>query len=153
MSQKKREVKETRQTERVPFGTFQKEMTIPGHLKKPGYMQRWINAPVGQNRLEAAKAGGWRHIVDNRTSKEKIGEGTNNGNTDIGSVISKVVDKKTRLGEPLRAYLMEIRQEYWEEDQRAKMARVDQSEQAIKRDKPGIKKEDAGDFYGKLKID
>ncbi|MCP3924481.1 MAG: hypothetical protein GY714_18060 [Desulfobacterales bacterium] len=134
--------------ERVGLGMYKKEMTIPTGLVKKGYVPRWINDDG--DRIEVARNGGYDYVYDNRTEKTQVGEKTDNGNSDIGSKISRIVDKSARLGAPMRAYLMQIKKEYYDEDQKAKMAKVDEMDNVIKHGKNGIDKKDSGDFYAEM---
>lgn len=135
---------------RVGLGMFKKEMTIQPGLVKKGYVPRWVNDEG--DRLEVAQNGGYEFVYDKRDSKAHVGEAVTNGNTSIDSRISKIVDKTPRMTGERRAYLMQIKQEYYDEDQRAKMVKVDELADTIKHGKAGMKKEEQGDFYADLKI-
>lgn len=147
---KRKEADVSGRKKRVGLGMFKKEMTIPDGITKPGYVPRWINDEG--DRLEVAQRSGYEFVFDNRGSKAHVGEAVESGNTSIDSRISKVVDKTPRMGGERRAYLMQIKKEYYEEDQKAKMAKVDELADTIKHGKAGVKKEDRGDFYADLKI-
>ena len=147
---KRKEAEVEGRKKRVGLGMFKKEMTIPQGITKKGYVPRWINDEG--DRLEVAQRGGYEFVYDKRDSKAHVGEAVESGNTSIDSRISKIVDKTPRMGGERRAYLMQIKQEFYEEDQKAKMAKVDEIADTIKHGKTGIKKEDKGDFYADLKI-
>lgn len=147
---KRKENEVSSRKKRVGLGMFKKEMTIQPGLIKPGYVPRWINDDG--DRLEVAQNGGYEFVYDKRDSKAHVGEAVESGNTSIDSRISKIVDKTPRMTGERRAYLMQIKQEYYDEDQREKMKKVDELADTIKHGKAGMKKEDQGDFYADLKI-
>lgn len=127
---------------RVGLGMYRKELTVPNELRKPGYKLRWINDDG--DRLDFAQKAGYQ-FVENK-SNVHIGEGVETGNSDLGSRISKIVDKTRRLGEPMRAYLMEIKQEWYDEDQAKKLAEVEKIDDQILR---GINRQETkAGFYG-----
>lgn len=134
---------EDTRNERVGLGMHRKSMSIPPDLIAPGYIPRWVN-DTG-NRLDDAVRAGYEFVYTNK----HIGEGTDTSNTDIGSKVSKVVDKSPRLGNPMRAYLMQIKKEWYDQDQAAKLGQVEEVDKTIKRGKFEVKQEQ-GAFYGKM---
>jgi hypothetical protein len=106
----------------------------------PGYHGYIFNDTPG--RIETALQGGWEFVTP-----EEIGKMTENvvsRNTDLGSKVRFLVGK-TDTGGPLYAYLMKIKQEWWEEDQAALQERNNKVDAAIKRGKvPG---QDTEGFY------
>lgn len=131
--------------ERVGLGTYRKELTVPDKLRKPGYVLRWVNDDVG--RLDAAQRGGYQFVQN--PDNIHIGEGIETGNSDLGSRISRIVDKSARLGNPMRAYLMEIKQEWYEEDQNKKLAEVESIDEQILQGRFGKERESG--YYGGAK--
>lgn len=113
---------EGRQT-RVPLGVARSKMAVP---EIPGFKFRWINDLQG--RVLQAQQGGYEFV----TSAEVPTFGdydVDNVNRDLGARVSRVVDKTTGM----KAYLMKIKREYWEEDQREKQKVVDETDQAIRK--------------------
>lgn len=96
---------------RTPLGAPRLKLKVE---EKPGLVRRWINDKG--SRLMYAEEGGYRYV-------ERLKEvGTPDvipGNTDLGSRTSKVVGTNED-GTPLRAYLMEIDQDTYEQDQEIK---------------------------------
>jgi hypothetical protein len=129
--------------ERVGLGMFRRKMTLPDGLISPGYVPRWIN-DTG-NRLEDAQKAGYEFVF----SEKHIGEGVESANTDIGSRVSKVVDKSPRLGNPMRAYLMQIKKEWYDNDQKEKLGQVEAVDDTIKRGKYAVGEKEKGAYYGK----
>ena len=128
--------------ERVALGDYRKELTVPEELNDPGFMLRWINDEGG--RIDASIKGGYEYVLNKNDIH--IGEGIETGNSDLGSRISKVVDKTPRMGEPRRAYLMRIKREWYEEDQNKKLAHVEGIDAQIKNGDLGKEKQEG--FYG-----
>lgn len=113
---KEQKVKE-QPRKRIPLGT-RNILTAP---KKAGFVRRFVN--VKGDRIENFKAAGW-NIVDEslQVGDPKVGRASSMGsmtNPDVGS------------GQ--RAILMEIKEEYYNEDMAAKQAKITQVENEIKR--------------------
>lgn len=79
-----------------------------------GMVPRWFNDQ--ESRLARAEGAGYRFVAPEQVPS--LGSGViHGGNTGAGSQVSLVVSK----GEPvIRAYLMEISKEFYDEDQAAK---------------------------------
>jgi hypothetical protein len=79
-----------------------------------GFVTRWVNDADG--RVQSALAGGYNFVLPDEARSVGATE-IHQGNTDVGGKVSKVVSR----GEPIiRAYLMKIEKEYYDEDQQAK---------------------------------
>jgi hypothetical protein len=91
---------------RVPVGVPRQKLTanVP-----PGYVGHWFNDDG--ERIHDALAGGYRFLSSGGQQSQ-----------DIGSAISRIVGTKAAGGQ-MTAYLMVIREEWWQEDQRAKASR------------------------------
>jgi hypothetical protein len=117
-------VKEERR-KRVPLGVQRSKMTatnIPN-----GYVPRWVNDdPPG--RIKAAMESGYTMV---NAQGVFIGEDIADGNTDLGSAVSIVVGRDSG-GQPVKAYLMCIKQEWYDEDQAKKLEAVKDIENQIK---------------------
>lgn len=108
---------------RVPLGAPRLKLKVE---EKPDVVGRWINDK--DNRLLYAEEGGYRYV------ERLTNVGTPDvdpGNTDLGSRTSRVVGKHED-GSPLRAYLMEIDRETYEQDQLAKEERLLETEDTIR---------------------
>jgi hypothetical protein len=100
-------------------------LTVAG---RPGYVRRWINDYDG--RLQNAQDGGYQFVQNDAVAQ--IGDqDVDNENRDLGARVSRVVDKTTGQ----RAYLMEIKAEFYEEDQAAKIAKVEETDRRIRKGK------------------
>jgi len=115
---------ESGRSTRVPLGVARSKLSVP---VREGYRRRWVNDTEG--RLLQAQEGGYQYSQD---TKLQIGaQDIDNENRDLGSRVSRVVDKSTGQ----KAYLMEIKEEFYKEDQEAKAAKVRATDDLIKRGK------------------
>jgi hypothetical protein len=112
---------------RKPFGVPRSKLAVANHIE--GYHLHWINDTPG--RLHEASSGDYEFV-----SPKEVG----------------VEDKEERIkqlvgtnedGSPMFAYLMKIRQEWYEEDQKAVNAVQDSIDAQIR----GGKLEDTGNRY------
>lgn len=105
---------------RVPLSEQKKSlMTVP---EKPGFKRRWVNDNEQGQRVAAFLRAGWRIVEDT----VQVGvEGVVSQNQTVGSGARKYV------GAGVMAILMEIEEKYFNEDQAAKAARIDEVERAI----------------------
>ena len=118
-------VKSAARKERVPFGVARLKLSAPVH---PGYKRRWVNDTGG--RTEQAEAGGYEFVTDTGL---QIGEtAVGSGNQDLGSRVSRIVGTMPD-GKPQRAYLMEIKDEFYYEDQREKQKKLDVTDNQIRK--------------------
>lgn len=136
----------SRSNKRVGLGNYRKELTLPKGLIKTGYKGRWVNDDG--DRLQQAQDSGYEFVLSKKDTH--VGEDTQDGNSDLGTRISKVADKTPRLVEPMRVYLMQIKQSWYEEDQKAKLEKVETIDSQIKQGGHGIKSEEDS-FYNEMK--
>ena len=95
--------------------------------KQPGYHYSWLNDDA--NRITLAQQGGWEFV-----SSDEVELGFNNvtpRNSDEGTRIKTLVGTAGN-GEPLFAYLMKIKQEYFDEDKQENTAYLDRIEEQIR---------------------
>lgn len=108
---------------RIPMGGSRSRLEVQG--KDPNYVYRWFNDQGG--RLAQAQQADYQFV----TSDENVTVGAAEDlNTDEGSYVSQIVGK-TEDGKPMRAYLMKIKREFYEEDQATKQEQVDEMDAAI----------------------
>lgn len=97
---------------RKPLGTTEQKLARP-HNK--GFVRRWLNDTPG--RVERAKEAGYRHV-----------------RTDDGEKSPEVaVVGVSEDGSPLHAYLMEIPEKYYKEDQLEKERPLAEFDKVLKR--------------------
>lgn len=110
----RRKERESGKVERIPFGGPQLKLQLSKQdrdgFDKRGTVPHWFNDQDG--RVERAQAAGY-----NFTARENA---TSVGSTDDGDRVSKIVTKGNDL--VMRAYLMEIKKEFYDEDQASKLA-------------------------------
>lgn len=109
--------------ERIPLGVARSQLTAP---PRPGYVRRWINDD-GKGRLQKAQEGGYTFVEDPNL---RVGE--DDGGSRSDSRVSRIVGKTTE-GKPMRAYAMEIREEWYREDQASKRQTLDEVDRAIRK--------------------
>lgn len=95
---------------RKPFGTMEQKLARP---VKPNFHQHWFNDVVG--RIARAQEAGYDFVLD----KE-------------GKKVCEVVGV-AESGGPLHAYLMELPEEWYQQDMAAQLAEIAAKEEGIKR--------------------
>lgn len=122
--------------ERVPLGILRTKLRAD---QREGFSRRWINDKPG--RLDDAVAAGYGFVADPEDDL-KVGDGSDVAQVaGVGTVISRTVGVHED-GRPMRAYLMEIEKDLYDEDQAEKQRLLDEKESAIRqgqdeRGKPG----------------
>jgi hypothetical protein len=96
---------------RKPFGSQTQKLA---YKKREGYHHHWFNDVPG--RIAAAKEAGYTHVIDETTQKP----------------IQMVVGT-TQQGGPLTGFLMEIPEEWFQEDMQKQQDAVDEKEETIRR--------------------
>lgn len=117
------DVRQAADQERVPLGGNTMRLTIE---EIPGYHTHWLNDKG--NRIERALRGGY---IFRPKAGTRVGTGSELGHTDIGSALSQVVGVQEN-GQPLVAYAMMIKQEWYDADQAVKHRAVAQTETDIR---------------------
>lgn len=102
---------------RVPLGIQQAKLSAS---QREGYVRRWVNDD--RNRVQAALGAGYQFVAIDVLAKSE----------DAGNRVSQIVGTKEG-GHPLVAYLMEIPEAWYKEDQQAKSQQVDDTEGLIRR--------------------
>ena len=88
----------------------------------PNYVYRWVNDTTG--RIERFKAAGYEPV----TADVEVGTKAVDRNSKLGSVITRSV------GGTITAVLMRIPKEWYDEDQAAKQAQIDESDRMLRSD-------------------
>lgn len=111
---------------RVPLGVIRMKLNAS---RREGYHRHWINDSPG--RLDSAIDGGYTFVEE--TDRVKVGQGQDlTQRVGLDSRVSRVVGTAPD-GSALRAYLMEIPQDQYDEDQEAKAADLALTEKELKR--------------------
>ena len=112
---------------RVPLGQHRMKLSVD-HLNIPkDKVARWVNDKPG--RIGQALEGGYE-LVRN-PEKETAGEDPLTTSA-VGDSVSAVVGQE-ESGQPLRAYLMVIDRDLYEEDQEFKQRQLDELDESIRR--------------------
>jgi hypothetical protein len=112
---------ETGRNTRVPLGVARAKLSVP---QRPGYVRRWVNDTEG--RLMMAEQGGYQYATDQSLQIGAVD--IDNVNRDLGARISRVVDKTTGT----KAYLMEIQEDFYREDQESKARKIAETDKLIR---------------------
>lgn len=129
-----------RKPRRTPLGVARRKLSLDAQIA--GHRCRWIN-DEGDRVLQALN-GGYEHVTKDELKElgVLIGDSDVVKNEDLGSLVSKVVGTNDN-GQPKRAYLMKIRNEFYKEDQMAKQAELDEVDRALR--EGGQFRKDIGD--------
>lgn len=107
---------------RVPLGVPRAKLGAP---EIPGFHLHWLNDEPG--RIPAAIEGGYEHVYESELKGQA-------NNQDLGEKVSRIVGRNED-GSSLRAYLMKIKLEWYEADQRTKRKELDAIDNAIRQGK------------------
>ena len=106
---------------RVPFGGHRQKLQLSeadaNSFEEKGRVLRWFNDIDG--RLERAITAGYDFVEPGEVPSLGAA-GLHQENSDLNGKVSKVVSKSSKSGQPIRAYLMSISKEWYDEDQRDK---------------------------------
>lgn len=131
--------------ERVPFSANRKRLQVD--RKFDGCVIRWFNDQ--DDRVQRALDAGYE-FVDRDDVKQVGDKDVTNGNTDMNSKVSRVVGR-TAENKPIRAYLMKIRKDWYDQDQSLKQEKNALVDEAIRAGKAGGA--DVPKSYGEVKLD
>ncbi len=129
---------------RVPMSTPVQKLEVPDI---PGYHLHWFR-DWEPGRIERAKRAGYEFVMDSEVRVNSVGLGsdtTKSGNTDLGSMVSVVGGGVDDKGNPGRLILMKLKQELWEQDQRALDDRSAQFVSTVSNGMVGAENPSAGD--------
>jgi hypothetical protein len=115
----------TRERVRNVFNGTQAKLTVNHQI--PGYKLHIFNDEPG--RIQTAIDGGWEFVQPHEVGGVK--DSVTSGNTDLGDKVRFLVGTSEK-GDGLYAYLLKIKQEWWEEDQSATQQRNDRVDDAIR---------------------
>lgn len=102
---------------RIPMSLPQQKLSVPDI---PGYHLHWMNGNPA--RIQAALQAGYEFVDQDEVTVNNLGladDAGSSGSTDMGSRVSVLAGSGVdTTGQAERLYLMKIKQEWWEEDQR-----------------------------------
>lgn len=106
---------------RIPVSGERNILTVVG--KDPNYEYRWVNDTEAGMRIDRFKQGGWE-VVEKEAVK--VGDKAVDSGSQVGSVTTRYV------GQGTQAVLMRILKEWYDEDQEAKQAKLDEIDDAMR---------------------
>ena len=126
----RRQERETGKVERIPFSGLRLKLQLSKSEQKAfesrGMVPHWFNDTDG--RVEQALSAGYT-FVKPEYARSLGHSAIHEGNTDVGAKVSKIVTKGKDL--VMRAYLMEIKKEFYDEDYAAKQVINDKVDEAL----------------------
>lgn len=127
-------IDESSRVRRTPINGVRNRLNVRG--KEPGYQYRIVNDV--DDRIKSFEEMGYEVVTDTSVSvgDKRVAIGSREGSP-----------AKVSVGQGVQAYVMRQKQEWYDEDQKAKQVHVNELEASMKRDS-----EKEG-FYGKLKIE
>ena len=137
----------TTERSRIPFSTPVARLAVP---EIPGYHLHWFMGTA--QRIQRAVDGGYEFVekAEVKLNNRVLGSDTaQDGNTDMGSRVSIIAGSETGPdGQAVRLILMKIKQEWWEEDQKALVSdgsRVENVRKSLLGGLAGAEREDRTD--------
>lgn len=115
----------TRERVRNVFNATQAKLTVNKQI--PGYHLHIFNDEPG--RIQTAIDGGWEFVTPDEVGGVK--DSVTSGNTDLGDKVRFLVGTSEK-GDGLYAYLLKIKQEWYDEDQAEIQKRNDRVDDAIR---------------------
>ena len=115
----------TRDRVRNVFNGTQAKLTVNHDI--PGYKLHIFNDEPG--RIQSALDGGWEFVKPDEVGGVK--DSVTSGNTDLGDKVRYLVGSSEK-GDGLYAYLLKIKQEWYDEDQAEIQKRNDRVDDAIR---------------------
>lgn len=119
----------TKKRERVSFSGSRRRLStelIPELAK--AYRIRWFNDT--SDRIDRAINGGYEFVLNKELDGRVGDKEVHGGNSDLNDKVSKIVTPDPVA--PVRAYLLKIRNEFWEEDKAEHEARNNLIDEAIR---------------------
>lgn len=108
---------------RIPMSVPHQKLTVPDI---PGFHLHWMLGTT--ERLAQAKRAGYVFVERGEVEVGEWGLASDpdgDGSSDMGSQISLVAGGLDGGGQPVRLVLMKLKQEWWDEDQKAREAQSD----------------------------
>jgi hypothetical protein len=139
-SQADRDVREKPSRVRGVFNGTNKKLDVLSEI--PGYVIRWFNDMPG--RADRAQTGGWEFVTAGEVAQSDSNKVVER-NSDVGNKVRAIVGT-TEQNEPLYAYLMKIKKEWFEEDQMDGKTKIMASEAEMVRN-GGLNTDRIGEKY------
>ena len=112
---------------RIPMSVPTQRLAVP---EMPGFHLYWF---LGKNCPRAIQAG-YDFVQADEVMLTESGVGSDRESADLGTRVSTMAgaDMFDAAGQPERLYLMKIRKEWWDEDQKSREAKSDEFLAALK---------------------
>lgn len=112
----------TRERKRIPMSLPRQQLQVP---TIPGYVTYWMRGTP--DRLVQAQSAGYEFVTSTEVNLNNFdlgGDASKSGNTDMGTRVSVLASRSgtgevSADGQPLRLYLMKLKEEWAREDQQA----------------------------------
>jgi hypothetical protein len=140
-SQNERDIPRTATRERGVFNGTNKKMSVVTEI--PGYQLRWFNDQG--NRIETAVGRAWWEFVTQDEIRMSDSNKVLDRNSDVGNRVRMIVGT-TENNEPLYAYLLKIKKEWFEEDQQSGAAQIRAGEKEMMKN-GGLNTDRIGEKY------
>ena len=125
-NQNERDIPRTATRERGVFNGTTKKLSVTTEI--PGYQLRWFNDQDG--RVEAAVGRAWWDFVTQGEIALQDSNKVLERNSDVGTRVRAIVGTLDN-GDPLYAYLLKIKKEWFDEDQQSGAAQIRASEKEM----------------------
>ncbi len=126
-------ISKTERARRTPINGTRNTLNVRG--KEPGFVYRIVNDT--DDRVQTFQEMGYELVTDTNVSV---------GDKRVAKPTSEGSPVKVSVGQGVQAYVMRQKQEWFDEDQKAKQVQVNELETSMKREA------DKAGFYGKLNI-
>ena len=129
---------------RVPMSVPMRKLEVN---ELPGYHLHWIKGTP--QRLAQAQNAGYEFVLEEEVQVNNLdlgGDASIRGNTDLGTRVSTAAgDDVGGDGQPVRLYLMKIKEEWWQESQQVLADRSEKIADAFRSGLTGADKDKPGD--------
>lgn len=117
---------------RIPMSLPLQKLQVPA---MPGYHLYWMRGTA--DRIAQAQRAGYEFVSEDEVSLNQSlvgGDAKVSGNTDLGSRVSVIAGGRDfdGHGNPVRLYLMKIKEEWWLEDQKVLQDRNEQVAESLR---------------------
>ena len=129
---------------RIPMASGQQKLSVPDI---PGYHLHWMMGTP--DRLQQALQGGYEFVEESETRQINLqigGDAKKSGNSDMGTRVSSLAGSEIGTdGQPVRLYLMKIKQEWHEEDLRIQAGKSNHVREALLKGQIGAEQDTDND--------
>jgi len=139
-------MEERKRPRRRVLGVPRQKLAVQRECQREGYHLRWFNDEG--TRIHDALSSGYEHVLWNRIQFKDTDPESKGAGKKVHVVVGKAED-----GRPIHGYLMEIKMEYYKEDQAIKMAEIDKVDNEIREGRFGDQKEAGSRYNAGIKME